>query len=115
MMISVRIKLFLNIFNNKVIIQCFHYFLFEKKVLLKNFFNYKIIGFIIIWLNITLIKQRRLRWVYQKQKFQYGSFIFISQLLNGMKYVFTGTLKKLIISFSLLRPLDGVLIVFRPF
>ena len=30
----------------------------------------------------------------QKQKFQYGDFIFISQLLNDMKYVFTGTLKK---------------------
>ena len=29
----------------------------------------------------------------QKQKFQYGDFIFISQLLNDMKYVFTGTLK----------------------
>ena len=30
----------------------------------------------------------------QKQKFQCGDFIFISQLLNDMKYVFTGTLKK---------------------
>ena len=31
---------------------------------------------------------------YQKQEFQYGDFVFISQLLNDMKYVFTGTLKK---------------------
>ena len=52
----------------------------------------------------------------QKQKFQYVDFIFISQLLNDMKYVFTGTLKKTVItSFSLLRRLDGGLIVFRPF
>ena len=29
----------------------------------------------------------------QKQKFQCGDSIFISQLLNDMKYVFTGTLK----------------------
>ena len=53
----------------------------------------------------------------QKQKFQYGDFIFISQLLNDMKYVFTGTLKKqsVITSFSLLRCLGGGLIVFTPF
>ena len=76
MMISVRIKLFLNIFNDKVIIQCFHYFLFGKIVLLKNFFNYKIIGFIIIWLNITLIKQRRLRWVLSETKISIWQFYF---------------------------------------
>ena len=76
MMISVWIKLFLNIFNDKVIIQCFHYFLFEKIVLLKNFFNYKIIGFIIIWLNITLIKQRRLRWVLSETKISIWQFYF---------------------------------------
>ena len=47
----------------------------------------------------------------QKQKFQYGDFIFISQLLNDMKYVFTGRLKKTVItSFSLLRHLDGGLV-----
>ena len=52
----------------------------------------------------------------QKQKFQYGDSIFISQLLNDMKYVFAGTLKKTVItSFSLLRHLGGGLIVFRPF
>ena len=68
MIISVRIKLFLNIFNYKVIFQCFHYFLFENKLGWKIFFNYKTIGFIIIWLNITLIKQRRLRWVYVRNK-----------------------------------------------
>ena len=38
MIISVRIKLFLNDFNYKVIFQCFHYFLFEKKNLVENFF-----------------------------------------------------------------------------
>ena len=95
MIISVRIKLILNIFNYKVIFQCFHYFLFEKQIWLKKFFQ--------LWNN----------WVHhylakyytdqtkkievgfcQKQKFQYVDFIFISQLLNDMKYVFTGTLKK---------------------
>ena len=69
MIISVRIKLFLNIFNYKVIFQCFHYFLFEKqKFGWKKFFNYKTIGFIIIWLNVTLTKQRRLRWVFVRNK-----------------------------------------------
>ena len=39
MIISVRIKLFLNIFNYKVIFQCFGYFLFEKQIWLKKFFQ----------------------------------------------------------------------------
>ena len=76
MIISVRIKLFLNIFNYKVIFQCFRYVLFGKKFgfQLQNswkknlVFNYKIIGFIIIWLNIILIRQRRLRWVLSETK-----------------------------------------------
>ena len=52
----------------------------------------------------------------QKQKFQYGDFIFISQLLNDMKYVFYWNIEKTVItSFSLLRRLDGGLIVFTPF
>ena len=52
----------------------------------------------------------------QKQKLQYGDFIFISQLLNDMKYVFYWNIEKTVItSFSLLRRLDGGLIVFRPF
>ena len=92
MIISVWIKLFLNIFNYKVIFQCFHYFLFEKK-LLKFFFHYKTIGFIIIWLNITLIRQRRLRCVLPETK--------ILLLLNDMKYVFARTLKKQLLLHSL--------------
>ena len=52
----------------------------------------------------------------QEQKFQHGDYIFISQLLNDMKYVYTGTLKKTVITiFSLFRRLNGGLIVFRPF
>ena len=38
----------------------------------------------------------------QKQKFQYGDFIFISQLLNDMKYVFTVTLKKTVCDYFIL-------------
>ena len=76
MIISMQIKLFLNIFNYKVIFQCFHYFLFEKKIWLKNFFNYKIIGLIIIWLNITLTKQRRLRLVSSETKISIWQFYF---------------------------------------
>ena len=33
------ISVILNIFNYKVIFQCFHYFLFEKQIWLKNFFS----------------------------------------------------------------------------
>ena len=43
-------------------------FYLKNKFGWKNFFNYKTIGFIIIWLNITLIKQRRLRWVFVGNK-----------------------------------------------
>ena len=69
MIISVWIKLFLSIFNYKVIFQCFHYFYLKNKFVWKNCFNYKTIArFIIIWLNITLIKQRRLRWVFVRNK-----------------------------------------------
>ena len=83
MIISVRIKLFLNIFNYKVIF----IFYLNNKFGWKIFFNYKTIGFIIIWLNITLIKTKKIEVGFcQKQKFQYGDFIFISQLLNDMKY-----------------------------
>ena len=39
MIISVWIKLFLNIFSYKVIFQYFHCFLFEKKTWLKKFFQ----------------------------------------------------------------------------
>ena len=39
MIVSVRIKLFLNILNYKVIFQCFHYFLFEKKNLVERIFS----------------------------------------------------------------------------
>ena len=50
MIISVRMKLFLNIFNYKVIFQCFHYFLFEKKFGQKNFFNHYLVN-ITLWLD----------------------------------------------------------------
>ena len=61
--------------------------------LLKKFSNYKIIKFIIIWLNITLLDKEDWGGFYQKQKFQYGNFIFIAQFLNDVKYIFTWTLK----------------------
>ena len=77
-----QIKLFLNIFNYKVIFQCFHYFLFEKKIWLKNFFNYKIIGLIIIWLNITLTKQRRLRLVSSETKISIWQFYFYQSIVE---------------------------------
>ena len=36
------------------------FFVWKKKLGWKIFFNYKTIGFIIIWLNITLIRQRKI-------------------------------------------------------
>ena len=65
----------------------FH-FLFEKKIWLKKNLtvnsyktiltvnSYKTIGFIIIWLNITLIRQRRLRWVLSETKISIWQFYF---------------------------------------
>ena len=96
MIISVWIKLFLDIFNYKVILNIFIIF-YLKKICFKIFFNDKTIEFIINWLNIKLIEQRRLRWVLS-EKISIRQFYFITQLLNELKYVFTGTL--IIITFS---------------
>ena len=52
----------------------------------------------------------------QKQKFQYGDFIFISQLLNDMKYVFYWNIEKTVItSFSLLSVWMEGLLFSHPF
>ena len=87
MIISVQIKLFLNIFNYKVFFNVFIIFYLKNKFGWKIFFNYKTIGFIIIWLNIKLIKQRRLRWVLSETKISIWWLILFPRLPSQSSFV----------------------------
>ena len=90
--------------------------LFPFEIMKKSFFNYKTIGFIVIWLNITLLDKEDWGGFYQKQKFQCSNFVSITQLLNDVKYIFTETLKNSdYCILSTKPPLGSGLIVFWPF